>query len=666
MQKIVRATLVAIGIMPLSLFADSADFSFSESLSESRAIVGANVGKYFGGEADVLVPLAGSNSHLIYTDFQAYQYGDQHRTVGAGVGYRQIWGDAIYGTYGFYDWQRSENKNEYRRINVGFERLTETWDVRANYSFQVGSEKSIVIDQGLTASTVSGNDISNRHDYDREEVYDGGSVEVGRTLGSQALRAYVGGYAYGPDIRGASARVEYQLNDRITLTANGQHDDARGWLGTAGVQYWIGKTGNSAKHFSLSNRLRDKVVRDMTVAASVDYDYHVIENDPRKIYFVSSDATAATNGFEGTPTTISDALAKSSADDIIYLQNGNYTLAEATSINNGRTLWGSGQDLTLPNGVVIKAGTSSTRPTIGGFGLTVDGDATLGGFSVVGDGTANMANGINVTSGAVTIDGVYMTGSFTNGGIQVIGSGASATIKNSNIYNEVTTGTQGHAIFVQNGAVGYISDSTVRSANENGIYLADAGGTSTITNVIANSNEHYGIRIFNSKATISGGTMNSNTLSGIGVVSGSTVTINGATASSNTLYGLFVEGASSATVADSIFNSNTLSGIFANQANTTVTLSGANQIKDNLQDGIFASNSAIVTMTSGTITGNGQQAIDVTNDASVTITSPTSLVGQIQKDNDSDASVTINGVSQLTVITTTKTCSITGDSGTCV
>ena len=664
MKKVIRATLVAIGILPLSLFADSADYNLSESLSESRLIVGAEQGKYTGGSADAMIPLFGGNDHLFYSSLQAYQYGEQYRTLGAGLGYRHIFGDAIYGVYGFHDWQRSENQKDYRRINVGFERLTETWDVRANYSWHVGNDKSIALDQGITASTVSGNDISNRHDYDREEVYDGGSVEVGRTLGSQALRGFVGGYAYGSEILGASARLEYQFNDRITLVAKGQHDDARGWLATAGVQYWIGKTGNTAKHFSLTNRLRDSVVRDMTVAAKVDADYHVIEADPRKIYFVSSDATAASNGYEGSPTTIADALSKSSADDIIYLQSGNYTLTEAITINNGRTLWGSGKDLTLPNGVVIKAGTASSRPSLADYGVIVDGDATLGGFSMAGDGTANMANGINVTSGAATIDGVFMTGSFTNAGIQVIGSSASATISNSNIYNEADPGDLANAIFIQNGAVGYISDSTVRSLSRYGIYVADAGGTSTITNVIANNNAKSGIRTYNSNVTISGGTMNSNTESGIAIDVGSTVTIDGVTSNSNTLYGLIVSNGSSATVTDSLFNSNTLSGIYANNTNTTITLSGANQIKGNLQDGIFATNSAIVTMTGGTITGNIQQAIDVTNDASVTITSPTSLIGQIQRDNDSTASITINGVSQLTG-ELTKECSITGDTGTC-
>lgn len=664
MQRIVRATLVALGIMPLSLFADSADYSLSESLSESRLIVAAEQGKYFGGSADAMIPLLGSQEHLLYTDLQAYQYGKQYRTLGAGLGYRQIWGEAIYGMYGFYDWQRSENRQEYRRVNVGFERLSETWDVRANYSLQVGKEKVIILDQGLTASSYSGNSITNRHDYDREEVYDGGSVEVGRTLGSQALRGFVGGYAYGSNIRGASARFEYQLNDRITLTANGQHDDARGWLASGGVQYWIGKTGNTSKHFSLSNRLRDKVVRDMTVAAKVDFDHHVLEADPRKIYFVSSDATAATNGYEATPTTISDALSKAAADDIIYLQNGSYTLTEATTINNGRTLWGSGQDLTLPNGVVIKSGLSSTRPTIDGFGLTVDGDATLGGFSVVGDGTVNMANGINVTNGVATIDGVFMTGSFTNAGIQVIGSGASATIKNSNIFNEVGVGESANAIFVQNGAVGHISDTTVRSLSRYGIYILEAGGTSTVTNVIANSNNNHGIRVYSSNATISGGTMNSNTGSGLAIDEASTVTIDGVTSSSNGAFGLAVQNGSSVTVIDSIFNSNTSSGIYANQSNTTIALSGANQIKGNQEAGIFASNNAVVTMTGGTITGNTEQAIDVTNDASVAITSPISLVGQIKTDDINGASITINGTSELTEVTS-KTCTISGDSVSC-
>jgi hypothetical protein len=730
MKKVMHATLVAVGIMPFSLFAASPDLSFGEASRESRVIAGAEQGKSTGVTADAMMPFSGSNNHLYYTSLQAYQYGNEYRTMGVGLGFRHIFDDAVYGVYGFHDWQRSENRNEYRRVNVGFERLTETWDVRAGYSWQVGQKNSIILDKGITASGYSGNDIFNRHDYDREEVFDGGSIEVGRTLGSQALRGYVGGYAYGKSIRGASARFEYQFNDRITFVAKAQRDVARGWLATGGVQYWIGKTDSDAKRFSLTDRLRDKVVRDMTVAAKVNTDFNIIEKDPRKIYFANGDVTAVSNGYEDTPTTINDAVSKASADDIVYLQSGDYTLTEALTLNQGKTLWGSSNDLTLPNGVVIKAASASSRPSLTGHEITVDGDATLSGFSMVGDGSVNMTNGINVTGGVVTIDDVVMNGTFTNGinvsggdatltdlsmtgsytnginvtggtatiddvsmkgsytdginvnggtatindvvlngfysnaGIQVSGSGATATITNSNIVNKVTTDVRAHAIFVQSGGVGHISDVTVRSLNGTGVYIADQGGTSTITNVISNGNGLYGVRVLDSKVTITGGTMDFNGSSGIWIHSGSTATIEGVTANANGENGLYVLDGSVVTVTDSLFNSNKASGIVALSSNTTITLSGANQIIGNQQVGIFASNNAAVTMNGGTVTDNIVLAVEVDINASVTITNPTSLVGDIRTDDINGASITINEVNHLTT-QTTRECSISDDSGTC-
>jgi hypothetical protein len=291
------------------------------------------------------------------------------------------------------------------------------------------------------------------------------------------------------------------------------------------------------------------------------------------------------------------------------------------------------------------------------------GDVTLTDLSMSGSYT----NGINVTGGTATIDDVSMTGSYSNVGMLVDGTAASAIITNSNVFNDVPTGSAGHAIYLKNGAVGAISDTTVVSLKGSGIIIANAEGASTITNVIANDNEHYGIRVYNSEVTISGGTMNFNTKVGIIVQSDSTVTIDGVTANSNELYGLHVVEGSSATVTDSSFNSNGLSGVFASDSNTTITLSGASQIKDNQTGGgLLAVNSAVVTMVGGTIKGiTGQQAIEVNTNASVTITNPTSLVGDIQTDDIAGASITLNGKRQF-IDNVTKTCNISSESGDCI
>jgi hypothetical protein len=271
-------------------------------------------------------------------------------------------------------------------------------------------------------------------------------------------------------------------------------------------------------------------------------------------------------------------------------------------------------------------------------------------------------DGINVNGGTATINDVVLNGFYSNAGIQVYGSGATATITNSNIVNKVTADDPAHAIFVQRGGVGYISDVTVQSLNGTGVYIADQGGTSTITNVISNSNGLYGVRVLDSKVTITCGTMYFNVYSGVWVYVGSTVTIEGVSASTNGAHGLYVQDGSVVTVADSLFNSNTSSGVAGGGVNTTITLSGANQIKENQGDGIFATENAVVTMNGGTISDNIVLAVRVNTNASVTITNPTSLVGDILTDELNGASITINGVNYLT---TQKQCSISDDIGTC-
>lgn len=506
MQNITRATLAAIGILPFSLFgADALDST--DVINDSRLVIEWQQGKKVGGFLDAMMPFYGNNSHIWFTDFQAYQYGTQYQTLGVGIGHRGIVDNAIYGVYGFYDYQKSEEKKTYGRISVGLERLTETWDILANFNYYVFKDKNDLVNQGIESGGYEGNDIFFIYAYDSEKVYSGAKIEIGRSLGNPHLRGYVGAYTYGGKINGTSARVQYQINQNISFTASTQRDSARGWLTTAGIQYWIGKVSSYSDDFNLSNRLRDPIMRDMTVAAELDFSHtEKVIDDSRKIYFASPNGTANNNRTDSDPTTLADALSKATSNDVIYMLKGDGTAYDISSgditLGSGQTLWGAGADFSL-NGVVIKSGTSANRPTIEGGSINMTQAGTLGGFTM--NGTNSVEDGIKVThtSGTVTIDNITTSGAFSGAAIDINTSSA-VTVKNSTITNTARDG-----ITVAGGGATSISDTSITGNGRHGLNASGSGTTVTLTgdNSITNNDDVGLLANQSGSITMTGGTL---------------------------------------------------------------------------------------------------------------------------------------------------------------
>ncbi len=723
MQKITRATLTAIGLLPFSLFADSAKLDSIDVMRESRVIAELQQGKKTGGFIDGMIPFYGNNEHIWFTNLQAYKYGNQYQTYGLGLGHRAIVDDAVYGLYGFYDWQQSENKKNYGRVSVGVERLTDTWDVRANFSYYVFKDTNKLLDEGLQSSFIEGNNIYNRHYYDAEKIYSGVSAEVGRTLGTPDLRGYVGAYTYGGEINGVSARLQYQVTDRISLVAAGQHDTVRGWLATGGIQYWIGASRNTGNEATLADRLRDPIVRDMTLPAKVDFDHFDIEKDPRSIYFADPNITqggdhAAT---QADPSSLSDAINKAGENDYVYLMNGNgdpFTLTDNVTLKNGQTLWGNTNTLYI-DGRLLLTGDTTARPTVSGGGITLANNNTINGITITGDGnqygilgsgisnatlsdihfngsfsgtnnsaidlqnvsTANLSS-INIdataekafnaaSSTGVTLTSSTINGTYTNAGIYVTGAGTSATVSNSSITN-----ADSDAIYVYDNASITVNSSTVKSTNDNGVYI-DQNSSGTLTNVTANSNGQVGIQVSNtSSVVIKGGTASNNGSYGV-IITGSNSTITDITTNNN-LVGMYFSDGSNSTITDITANNN-LIGIYFSNATGTNRLKSITS-KENTRDGIIANNS-VVNISGDTIVKDNQRVgIFALNNSTVTITG--GRFSSLQPEGTGVEALRVQDTSSITmtnptelkgsIISTSDTSSITvngtstvGDSKTC-
>lgn len=532
MKKITLTTLTALGLIPFSLLANS--HSLVNPLEDYRIIADIQQGEQLSGSIDAMLPFAGNDQHIWYGDLQAYQYAKQYQTIGIGGGYRGIYNNAIYGFYGFYDLQRSKTAKHYQRGSIGFERLSATWDVLANFNVYTFKDKTDLINQGIQSGYIDGNDIYFRNLYDTEKVHNGGKIEIGRSLGSSKLRGYVGAYKYGGGIAGGSLRLNLQINKRITLTAYTQRDSVRGWLTMGGIQYWFGQRNSYNAPFNLTQRLRDPVVRDMTIANSIEFNR--IENvlDSRKIYFASPNVSSDQAGTANDPTSLSNAISRAGDNDIIYLTNGNgaaYDLGGTITPKSGQTIWGSGSNFSL-QGITLRDGSSSDQPLVEGGTFSFTNAGTIGGIKMNGDGTAASAISVTNSSGIVTIDSMTFTGSYTTASILVNGSTANAAISNATVTNS-STGDAG--LYLANGANATVGNSTFSNGAGIGIRIV-SGSTATITNTIISSNTLDGLAISNSGsiATLSGSNaIINNTRNGIFATNGAIVNMTGGSIASN-------------------------------------------------------------------------------------------------------------------------------------
>lgn len=669
MQKISRATLTALGLLPFSLFADDSKIESTDVIRESRLILEVQQGHKTGGVIDGMMPFYGNDEHVWFANLQAYKYGDKYQSYGLGLGHRAIVDNAIYGAYGFYDWQESENKKSYGRIAVGIERLTETWDFRAGFNYYVFTDKNNLIDRGITSSFIEDNTIYNRHRIDAEKVYSGVNAEIGRTLGLDNLRGYVGAYTYGNTINGFSSRIKYDVTDRISLQVQGQYDAQRGWLATGGVSYWIGARSNTN---TLADRMLEPVVRDMTIPFEVDLDHFDLEDTGRNIYFASPDANG-TAGTQTDPTSLTDALARATENDYIYLENGDgtaYQLTDDVTLNEGVTLWGAGSDLYFQNRLIV-SGNASQRPTVTGSVIDLKGNNTVGGFKITGTGGSNGILGSNISN--VTLSNLTFDGSFANDGGAAIGLTGVTT---ANI-SDITIDTTGEVGINTNASTGV----TISNATITGTYTGSAIDMTSTSGSIANASINISAEnaidlVSNSPVTMSDLTINGtytgaaidisdtpNAAAGI-----TTATIN-ATASQAvnidassgwTLSSLTTQGSYADTVvninnssaitlaASTITNSDTTAtnGISVSTGSTGVTIDDTTVTGTYSEAGIYivgAGTSA--TVSDSNITNSDDDAIYIYDGASATITGTT--VKSENRDGilvNDDASATIMNV----------------------
>jgi hypothetical protein len=259
-------------------------------------------------------------------------------------------------------------------------------------------------------------------------------------------------------------------------------------------------------------------------------------NLANRVWYVKNNG-GGTNGQSQSPfTTLAAAAAASTANDIIFVYNGDGTNSgqnAGISLKNGQQLLGE------VNGLIVNAQTLvavGSRPTIGnsgGDGVTVAATAaSLTGVFIKGFSIAGTANGINLNSSGAntltaTVDNVVITNATANNGIKI--AGASTTTTTATVQNSTVSAATQNGIDAQQTSAGNlvlnINNNSV-TATGVGININGAGSTSTFitnfaTNTVSGNTGGSGIVVNTATFDAVPGTVGFDTVSGGTTVIGS-------------------------------------------------------------------------------------------------------------------------------------------------
>ena len=217
-----------------------------------------------------------------------------------------------------------------------------------------------------------------------------------------------------------------------------------------------------------------------------------------RVWYVKNNG-GGTNGQSQSPfTTLAAAAAASTANDIIFVYNGdgsNSGQNAGITLKDGQQLLGEIAGLTVNTHVLVNAGSRPTIGNSGGAGVTVAsstgnprGNVVIKGFSLAGT-----TQGIDITSAgtgtlSATVDNIVVT-SAGNNGVRV--SGAATTSTTVTVQNVVVNAATQNGIDAQQTSAGAlvlnINNNNI-TATGTGININGAGSTSTtITNFASNN-----------------------------------------------------------------------------------------------------------------------------------------------------------------------------------
>ena len=288
MKPVIRNVLLALGLLPMSVFADASEESY-EGQANITGMYGFQDSSY--GEIDLWQPLWQEWDRTVFGDVRASKGNSNSWETNVGGGYRWLAFDEqfLFGAYSFYDYKNSAYNNGFQQFTFGEEVKTVDWTQRANYYLPIsaGFQRAYAADTWLWGGTNTNGYqnllISKGYEYG----FGGFDFEVGRLIpGAPGLTTYAGMFYFNNNdidetLVGPRLRVEYDLAKIVNIPlawANGwvrnvqiegawQYDDVRGNLWNIGVQVSIpfsNRPEPSATN-DIRSRMTEYVRRDINV-----------------------------------------------------------------------------------------------------------------------------------------------------------------------------------------------------------------------------------------------------------------------------------------------------------------------------------------------------------------------------------------------------------------
>lgn len=518
------------------------------------------------GVTEFWVPLAQDtyDGYVLYGDVRAMDDSQDNAEFNAGLGYRQMVDDGIWGAHLWYDRRLTSSGSKFNQVTLGGEWFSDDWDFKVNGYLPLNKDKTHERENpNGTAAQFSGNQILvNTNQSIVEEALVGLDLELGYRVPfmdayTDSTRIYAAGFHFNGDkannVTGWRTRVSSDITENIQLGARFQSDSVRGSQGF--LEFTIRLPfGNkqSYKRQGLWARMDESPERDIDIVSNeevidagnsvalVNTETNTVQN---VIHVDNTAAGGGTGSNESRFNTLVAAEAAAGANDIIYVHSGDGT---NTGMNAGIALNDSGQKL-------IGAGTNFT---LSDFGLGTSSGIGTGSDILIGAGTAPVignagGDGITITADDITVAGLTVNAAADDGifADYTTGQDFSLVIRDMILSNSVGDGLDLRTS-ANSGITLDMRDSTFSSNGAFGAFLFLRGngtGKATVVNNNFTLNTRDGYRSsgrdnFSFTSVLEGNTAHMNTEAGFNLRSEGAGqnfhTVRGNTASSNITFGV--------------------------------------------------------------------------------------------------------------------------------
>jgi len=511
------------------------------------------------------LPNVNDQTRVLYLAMEGnYVNNDSSWLAGAGVGYRQIVNDRIWGGYVLADYV-STPSNGFIVLNPGVEMLGNIWDLNVN-GYVPLSNRTKKGELGWAGDDFgdysygrpTGHDYYDHYLQEYEEVGRGISFEVARVIPHvEGAKLHLGAYHFDlPDagsINGLMASLTYILNQYSAVELRDYYDNIKHNQLLIGVRFTLGGYSKEEKQqYGIATRLLDPITTKSRMLSPTRrfVDYGEGKEHDKIWYFRQSSSSSNDPQQVGSGTyedpfigftspnysAIDLHLGVIDAYPLMYFAPGAYnfndfssrTISDRFNLPNGWGMYGRTNDYTAPAiGAVFYGGLDVNNLNGGDAPTTLD-SIDVKSFSNSVDTTgiyaalyANNTNNLilkndEFESSGYGIWAVNSTVNFNGGDNYVIGYERGT---------QTGTGvTSSYGIFADSSTINFNSgNNTIVSSDGNhttstsyGIFAQHSsvinfnGGTNTVTGVSSdinqNSNDSYGIWANSSNINFYGGT----------------------------------------------------------------------------------------------------------------------------------------------------------------